>query len=167
MQADVCPGQANRVLMGWRWNVVWHFHSILIPLLLVLQFKPYHLKNIQTKNVSLTAMKRVGLCAEVSMEEGVEAFKVMIHGEKCFMPQENDLSGSLLQKDQWWWSFGSGFYEAVDGIKTFITNAIKKFLMWYPNIIWHAVASSCLKPKYTLVSCDCSFSNNSRTNTST
>lgn len=79
MQADVCPGQANRVLMGWRWNMVWHFYRIVIPLLLVLQFKPYHLKNIQTKNVSLTAMKRVGLCAEVSMEGGVEAFKVMIH----------------------------------------------------------------------------------------
>ena len=52
---------------------------MLIPLLLVPQFKPYHLKNIQTKNVSLMTMKRVGLCAEVSVEGVVEAFKVMIH----------------------------------------------------------------------------------------
>jgi len=40
-------------------------------------------------------MKIVGLCAVVSLEGDVEAFKVMIHE-----PQGNALSGSLPQKGQ-------------------------------------------------------------------
>lgn len=30
-------------------------------------------------------------------------------------------------------ALGAGFHEAIDAIETFITNAIKKFVMWYPT----------------------------------
>lgn len=151
---DVCPEQANRVLMGWRLNMFWHFYRIPIPLLLVPQFKPHHLKNVQTKNVSLTAMKRVGLCAEVSMEGDVEAFKVMIHtGRNASCHSEMIWVVHCCKRGQWWWSSRSEFYEAVDSIKTFVTDTITKFVMWYPttssdilllSLVWSQSTPSCL-----------------------
>lgn len=113
--------------MGWIWNMFWHSYSTPIPLLLVPRFDLYHLKTMQTKMSHDNAESRTecwSFCGRRCWSlQGDDTCR-----EKCFMPQGNDLSGSLLEKVEWWWSSGSGLYEAVDGIKT---NTIKKFVMWY------------------------------------
>lgn len=70
---------------------------MLTPLLIALQSELNHLKNHQQKKVSHTARKRSGLCTAVPMGGDAETPR---YREKCFLPQGNDLNGSLLQKGQ-------------------------------------------------------------------
>lgn len=50
----------------------------------------------------LTAVRRVGLNAEVFVERDEKSLQSDLHGGKCFMPQGNGLNDSSLQKRQEW-----------------------------------------------------------------
>lgn len=83
----VFPERANKVLMGWIWNMFWHSYSILIPLTASPSVWSVSPPNHANKNVSLTTMQSRTECwsfygRRCGSLQGDDTFR-----EKCFMPQ--------------------------------------------------------------------------------